>query len=674
MELASVLVIYIILFVLGIIGLPFASMIFSKWSDGGYGVSKIIGLLIVGVTIWLLSSLQILSFSETNVVFVFLFFLGVSFLLIYKAKIKIKKSYIYIELITFVFLFVLAFIRSFNPQIEGTEKLMNIGIINSILRTDFFPPNDIWLSGEKINYYYMGHYFIAFLSKLSTLPSYITYNLGIGVIFTLSFSALNTLFLQLFSKAKRGVKYISAFMGASFIMLSGNLHYFIFVISSILTGSNSQYFYAYSTRLIPYTINEFPAYSFILGDLHGHYVNLPFFILALVFLYLVFVTPIKSINRKIFTALLSLILWINYTVNSWDFITIMFLFLSLTVVQLFLSKSNFRAATVFFVKTLLLIVVPGLLVILPFILNFKPPIGGLGFVPLDTKSPPIDFLTIWGGFLIIFFIFTAGVFKKFVKIKENFGIFLFALFFAVSGLFIIAGVEFLFIKDIFFYSNYNYFRANTVFKFYYASWILWGIAASIFTYLTVVEHKVITRLNLLITKIILLFIFIILTIYSLRGIRDYYPVNFSIATTLSGIDYIKNNYAGDYYAIKFINENIKGTPVILEAVGEAYTYFARISAYTGLPTVIGWPTHEWQWRNNSAIPFARKSEVEKAYNSNNILDLKEFLKKYKVEYIYIGQKEFDTYKNIDISLFKDNFLEIYNNLNTHIFKLPIAFD
>ncbi len=674
MELASVLIIYIILFALGIVGLPFASLIFAKWSDDGYGVAKIIGLLLVGTAIWFLSSLQILSFSEPNVVIVFLLFLIISLWLIYKRKIKIKKSYVYTELITFALLFVLAFIRSFNPQIEGTEKLMNIGIINSILRTDFFPPNDIWLSGEKINYYYMGHYFIAFLSKLSTLPTYITYNLGIGVIFTLSFSALNTLFLQLFSKARRAVKFTSAFMGASFIMLSGNLHYFIFVISGILTGSSSQYFYAYSTRLIPYTINEFPAYSFILGDLHGHYLNLPFFIFALVFLYLVYLTPLNSFKNTIYTVLLSPVLWINYTVNSWDFITIIYLFLSITVIRLFLSKTNFKAALIFFLKSLLLVILPGLIVVLPFILNFKPPIGGLGLVPLGTKSPPIELLTIWGGFLIIFFIFTAGALKKFIKIKENLSVFLFAVFLATSGLLIIAGVEFLFIKDIFFNSNYNYFRANTVFKFYYASWILWGIAATIFTYLIVVEHKVITKVNLLITRIILLFVFIILTIYSLRGIRDYYPVNFKISSTLSGINYIKNNYAGDYYAIKFINENIKGTPIILEAVGDAYTYFARISAYTGLPTVIGWPTHEWQWRNDSAIPFTRKSEVEKAYNSNNISDLKEFLNKYKVEYIYIGQKEFDTYKNIDISIFKDNFIEIYNNLNTYIFKLPIASD
>lgn len=670
MEFSSIFVWYIVIFLLGVIGLPFSRILFKDWKDNGYGFAKIIGLVITALTIWLLASIKLVPFNELSVITVTIFWFCFSLILLKKQKTKINKLMIVEEIMFFLIFIFWTFLRSVNPRIEGTEKLMNIGIINSILRSEYFPPKDIWLSGENINYYYLGHFLQAFLAKLSGIPSFISYNLGIGTIFALSFGALTSLFLQIFAITKRGILFLSATAASLFILLSGNLHYFINLLTSLIKGKTLSYFYASATRLIPFTINEFPLYSVVLGDLHGHYLNLPIFILAIAFIYRSFLIPINSNLRLQFSLMISPFLALMYAVNSWDLITVIFIFILTEFIQLFYIKIKLKKKIIIFMKLNLARILPGIILLLPFILSFNPPVGGIGFVPLNIKSSPIEFLLIWGGFLLIIFIFIASIIKDYIKINENKKTIVFAGILAVAGMLIILGVEFIFLKDIFYYSNNNYFRANTVFKFYYATWVIWGIACSIFIYLVLTKYTQITKSNLLITKIIIFIIVFASLIYFPKSIFDNFLGGRTPSPTLNGINYVKQNYPGDYYAIKFINENIPGTPVIMEAVGLAYTYFARISSYTGLPTIIGWPTHEWQWRDNSEIPFARKQDVERAYNAPTVEELMNVITKYNVEYIFVGQKEEETYKNISLELFNSNFVEIFNFMGTKIYKVP----
>jgi len=111
--------------------------------------------------------------------------------------------------------------------------------------------------------------------------------------------------------------------------------------------------------------------------------------------------------------------------------------------------------------------------------------------------------------------------------------------------------------------------------------------------------------------------------------------------------------AADYAAIRWLNAHVQNQPVILEASGDSYTDYCRISAFTGLPTVIGWQTHEWLWRTGRSTPDAygsvvspRQADVLTLYTTTDQVRRQELLKKYQVAYIIIGDLERTKYSEI----------------------------
>ncbi|MDD4745582.1 MAG: hypothetical protein PHN53_13330, partial [Eubacteriales bacterium] len=72
----------------------------------------------------------------------------------------------------------------------------------------------------------------------------------------------------------------------------------------------------------------------------------------------------------------------------------------------------------------------------------------------------------------------------------------------------------------------------------------------------------------------------------------------------------------------------------------------RISAFTGLPTVMGWETHEWLWRTSKANPNAyasfvlpRQNDVTTLYTTKNQAERKALIEQYQIAYIVIGDLE-----------------------------------
>ena len=113
----------------------------------------------------------------------------------------------------------------------------------------------------------------------------------------------------------------------------------------------------------------------------------------------------------------------------------------------------------------------------------------------------------------------------------------------------------------------------------------------------------------------------------------------------------------DYMAIQWFNETIEDQPVILEAYGDSYTDYNRISAYTGLPTVLGWQTHEWLWRTSASTPDAygqvvapRQQDVRTMYESTDPVLTNQLLDEYGVEYIIVGTLERLQFENINEGL------------------------
>ncbi|MFQ5493431.1 MAG: DUF2298 domain-containing protein [Candidatus Dojkabacteria bacterium] len=665
MDVQAFIIWYLTFIVLGIIGLPLANRFFPKWADNGYAFAKFIGLFLVTIPVWFLSSLHILPFTQPILWIVLLAEFAVAVYFIRKQKFKLNKLIVAEELIFLLILGIWAYIRSFNSQIQGTEKFMNLAFMNSILRTEFFPPLDPWFSGGTINYYYLGHYMYSFLAKLLSMGMGLVYSLALVTIIAQTFVSLFSIFVKLSEKMQPKFRYGLAILGSFWITFGANMHYAFYWLESVLTGSEFQYFFPNPTRIIPFTINEFPSYSIVLGDLHGHYLAIPYLILALALVFTALKIKIDTKEKIWFNIMISSFVMVLYGINSWDVITVNYIFLVVHLFQAWKMKGDRTKRFAAFIKAEVALIVPGLILMLPYLFEFSPAVGGLGLVPLDKKSAVGPWLLMWGMFLVITLFYAGFVWRK--KLKKPKQLYPVLMFFIAASL--VIGVEVFFLKDIFYSSNNDYFRTNTVFKFYYHAWIIWGIAATGFTYVILGKYLKDKSRAMLVSMMLIVVFFIGSAAYIFKAVKDFYPFETPKIVSLDGTAYLDIDNKADYEAIRWINENIEGQPVFVEEVGEAYTYSSRISAHTGVPAVLGWPTHEWQWRGDPTIVFDRADKVRAFYTAVDEATLSSFTEEFNVEYVFVGDKEREQYGEVSEELFDQNFEKIYDNLNVRIYKV-----
>ncbi len=640
---------WFLLFILGMAFLPLTFLIFQKFLDKGYAFSKIIGLLFISYFVWLLGSLKIFPFfSATAWLMVILSVIGNLFLLQKNRRLFRKffresaKIFFFEEILFLSALTFWAYIRSFQPSIQGLEKFMDFGFVNSLLRTRFFPPADMWLAGETINYYYFGHLISAVLTKLSGLNPALTYNLMIATLFAFTFTAgfsLGSAFAsQLKLKKKR--LFLSGIMTALLLSLGGNLHPLYYWFTHQGFGG---YWYPDATRFIvekfgaiDNTIHEFPLYSFVVADLHGHLINLPNVLLMLALAFVIsqnLDTKKKMIELKRAIFLLAFCLAIAFMTNAWDYP--IYLLVAGGVILLFnWLKWPWRKALIRTTTIGSFLVAGSILFTLPFHLHFKSIAQGVGLV--DFHSPPWMLLVLWGFPLTISLTFL--VFLYWQKRKHQSTDY-FILVLLVVSWFLILIPEFVYVKDIYIHSHQ---RANTVFKLTYQAFVMFSLAGGY------VFIRALTSLRLKLRRffflIIYSFLLIPIFIYPYFAIRSYY--NLKNYQGLYGLSYLKTKYSHDYQAILWLNQNVKGQPVLVEAVGESYTDFARVSANTGLPAVLGWRVHEWLWRSSFDEPGKRTEEIRQIYESESLEETKNLLEKYQVEYLFLGSLEREQYPHL----------------------------
>ena len=210
-------------------------------------------------------------------------------------------------------------------------------------------------------------------------------------------------------------------------------------------------------------------------------------------------------------------------------------------------------------------------------------------------------------------------------------------------------------------------RMNTVFKFYIQAWILFGVVSAFVLWR--VRGFFFSRPWTNPGKIIWLAAFSLLlvasAIYPILGTKallgDRYKL---LPLTLDGTAYMKVEgavypdpngpiiFEWDYWAINWMQENISGSPVIVEAVTPLYRWGARVSVYTGLPTVVGWPWHQMQqrWDDRHQVE-SRVADVEELFSTTDLSRTMVLLEKYRVSYIYIGEQERLYYPNADMTKF-----------------------
>jgi uncharacterized membrane protein len=158
-------------------------------------------------------------------------------------------------------------------------------------------------------------------------------------------------------------------------------------------------------------------------------------------------------------------------------------------------------------------------------------------------------------------------------------------------------------------------------------------------------------------------------IYPVFAVSSYYKNLDTKDKTLNGIAYLSLLHPGDYALIDWLNKNVSGQPVILEASGDSYTDYARISANTGLPTVIGWSVHEWLWRGTYDVVAPRITDVQILYTTNNLSVAKSLIKKYHISYIVVSSLERQKYPNLNELIFRKIGKVIFEYKETKLYKI-----
>lgn len=332
---------YILITVLGWLAFPLAYTLFPALADRGYTLARALGLLIWGYAFWLFASFRLAQNDSGGLLLGLVLLGGLSAWTFVRCRAELvswfsahRRLLLTTEVLFLLTFGFMAFVRAANPETftSGGEKWMEVAFINAILHSPTFPPHDPWLSGYAISYYYFGYVMAAMLAKFTLIPAAVAHNLMLALVFGLSAIGAYGLLYNLLvnhqrSKGTEPQPETSPVFGALFaplfLLIVSNLQAVFEVLhrrgigwtfNSDGTGTSSFWtwldlkeltnppaqplqwvpdFYIWwwrASRVIQdYELNgtwheaidEFPFFSYLLGDLHPHVLAMPFNLLAI---------------------------------------------------------------------------------------------------------------------------------------------------------------------------------------------------------------------------------------------------------------------------------------------------------------------------------------------------------------------------------------------------------
>jgi YYY domain-containing protein len=452
-HLLAVVVWWVAIELLGLIAWPLAFAVFANLRDRGYILAKSLGLLIVAYLAWLAASLRLLTNSLLTVLLALFLLLILSLYLFFRNRdqmIAFCRGQFRLIVINEL-LFALAFlvfvgIRLLNPDLwqpwTGGEKMMEFAFLNAILKSPYFPPYDPYFAGGYINYYYYGQFIVSIMAKLTGIQPSVAFNLAVPMLFALTVGGAFCVVYNLAREDKiRDSRFADSrfanlrpiywgLFGALFVAVLGNLDGMVQMVKKIgdLGGSSFHstipgleglvrlmpglakvlsgqplpgFDYWGPTRVIPFTINEFPYFSFLFADLHPHMIGIPFTILFLALAFNVVAGGGgRGADGRGQWVVTPLCLGALAVINTWDFPTY------LGIIGCAFLLRQWRGGRINLLRVIgFAILVGGLSLVLywPFFKHYKALHVGVGLVKGRTDFRA--FITIWGFFLFVLFTF-----------------------------------------------------------------------------------------------------------------------------------------------------------------------------------------------------------------------------------------------------------------------------
>ncbi len=680
----------LVLEALGLAGAPLAARALPRLPGAGAGLGRILALLLLGWLVWLLGSLGIGTGTPVLLGAVVVVAAAAAWAHARRSRDAAPDPFRRPTLLTAEALFVLAFLAAaalvaFDPTVWGTEKPMDMAIINATNLAGSYPPHDPWLSGFDLNYYYLGQLLVGLLLRLTDVEPSRGYNLALAAVFAL---VVSTTFAVTTALAETGRRQglpirrpaVAGLGAVALLALAGNLR----GGWDALTGDGPLRAFDWfsPSRVVAGTINEFPAFSFAVGDLHAHLIAVPLTLLGLAFaVQVVTATPPAAARGGAWTTFCAaLALGILYAVNSWSWPVMTGLFAA----AVGLTAAT-RAATGTRVRLLAWgagTVVLGIVLVLPFIVGFDPNAGGFGIVPTSAREGLGAFLrhhaVMEGALLWLVLVPLGAVAARHPRpagvavaaavilalvlggprlggavllAAAALGALATALgrgqspaerllwLLVAAGLALLAGPEVVYVRDEF--DGSEFVRMNTVFKLGYQAWLLLAVAGGV---LLAGGRR---WLGAGAPRRAWQGVAVVLVAVGLA-----YPVGAALArtngfagpATLEGraVPYVS---PGDRRAIDWLRAGAAPDAVVAEAVGDDYnvTGAGRVSVFTGRPTVLGWQGHEQQWSHPVGT---RRADVQALYTTPDPARVRALVARYGIDYAVVGPLERATYGRV----------------------------
>ncbi len=813
---AAIVLWWLLLLLIGGSTWPLAFQVFRSLPDRGLALARPLGLLLIGFVWWWGGNLGLLPLSQGGALAAWGTVLAFGLWWAHRSgesPWRWLRAHRHLVLF-YELLFALAFLgwtlfRAYNPEITYTEKPMELAFLNAVVRAERFPPHDPWLSGFAISYYYFGYVLLGLLTELSGLPTRFTFNLGVSSWFALTSLAAAGLgwnLWTLYRPERLHAARVAALLSAFWVVLAGNGEA-ILDLAHACGWIRDPGFWGWldipelnvpppsrpwpacwpprdrvwawwrASRVVrDYTpdgqhqevIDEFPQFSFLLGDLHPHVLALPFTLMVIGLALAAFQAaqrfPGLSALRG-WRALLEFLqnhgppFWLLPIVfgglaflNTWDFPIYTGLLLAAWALGAWGAGRSWRAFRWEVIGIAGGTLTLGVMLYLPFYLGFRSQAGGflpnlyngtrlpqfmvmfgfqviglilalwidairqwrgeglaleewgwrifggvlaLGLAPVGllvgiyelARALPISIPApvsldqlrpwVWGRLLDGTVIVNGNPFPgsgPWVPMllaglgawatqwwKRGSGVRAFVGLLILWGAVLAWAVEFVFLKD--FFGT----RMNTVFKFYYQTWVLWSIALA---WGMVALWEWSGRARSLLTGLFA----------SMIALAALYPALmipikadfFTRPPTLDGYAHLSQWAPDDLAAIEWLNRHVQGTPVILEAPGwhgiSFQPEFGRFAAHTGLPTVLGWAGHEHQWRGSYAEIARREPDLEILWRSTDLEATQALLEKYGIEYVIIGRTEREEFPPQSLRKFERLMDPVFRSGETVIYR------
>ncbi|BAM01079.1 MULTISPECIES: DUF2298 domain-containing protein [Caldilinea] len=801
--------VYLVVQVMAAAALPLALRFFAALPDRGYAFSRLLGILLTGYCFWIAYSLGLL---RNDIGGAWLALIGVAIISVVAGRRKpgalafsALPSLRYILLFELLFLGAFAawaWVRAHDPAADHTEQPMDLMFMHSIRASLTYPPHDAWLAGYPISYYYFGYWLMNMVGLMAGQSAAVAYNLSQAVWFGLLLSGAFGIGYNLVAAAGR--RFVAALGGGwvatLLVGLSSNLQGLLewlhangvdiswlaawlqvrgFPENAEVTR---QWFISYgwwwwrSSRVLAdvslrgdhiEVIDEFPAFSYILGDNHPHVAAMPFAMLAVAAALVIFLqnssSNFSSESRAKFNfaplfplgwggfLLVAVITGSLLFLNTWDYPPYWLLTtfsIAVGVVGGVVRVKNFLPLQ--FLPLLppllqttiagLALFVAALLLYLPYLLTAQSQVGGLipnlfhptrfsqyvamfatalltltalltfgwsvfrprlkvvmiclaltlgtpallltfiawvatgteegraslgnvalpdgasSYLPFIVErwtAQPFTFLIVGAMTAVALALLWTGIqhmvgAKNFLPqhfspqqgaLDSTPGVaaptpLLFVLALAVIGLGLTFTPEVVYLRD-----NFGW-RMNTIFKFYYQAWLLFGLAGA-FTIVDSLSHWRGWRIAPATLSMVALILALSSTIYLIAGAYSK-TQGFSRPPTFDASAYLASVAPAEYGAVEWVRANTLPTDIVVEGKGRSYGADTnRISTMTGRPTLLGWDGHESQWRGRAygRMAAGRPEALQAIYGGSSPDEALRLLKTFGASYLYVGPWE-----------------------------------